>query len=347
MKYFSLSLFAVLVLTACTSLPLPSSSTPNVANVQAQSSLIRFVVPTGHGYPEGVAWHATKQAFVVSSLRHGTIGLVDLQGNYRVLSDDPSLISTSGVVVDVARGRILVTNSDVGVSHKSTELTKFRTAQVVELDMDSGQIRHIYDFAHLSQGATLSNDLTFDKAGNIYVTDSFQPQIYKVNQADKSVSVLVRDVRLRPNQESEATGLLPNLNGIVYHVDGYLLAGDYVQGKLWKIPLANPTALQEVKLPNRLKGPDGLVMIDNNTIALIQTALNGDVMNSYVSYLRTTDNWQSATVMTERRIDGINGLTTGTLKEGVLWAVNSHYPNLFGNDNADELIQFELMSVTP
>ncbi len=345
MKYFSLSLFAVLTLAACTSLPSPTSSIPTVANVQAQYSLIRFVVPTGHGYPEGVAWHATKQAFVVSSLRHGTIGLVDLQGNYRVLSDDPSLISTAGIVVDVARGRILVTNADVGVSHKSTESTKFRTAQVVELDMNSGQIRHIYDFKHLSQGATLSNDLTFDKAGNTYVTDSFQPQIYKVNQADKSVSVLVRDDRLKPNQGGESTGLLPNLNGIVYHNDGYLLAGDYVQEKLWKIPLANPTALQEVKLPNRLKGPDGLVMIDDNTIALIQTASNGDVMESYISYLRTTDNWQSVTMMTEKRIDGINGLTTGTLKEGVLWAVNSHYPNLFGNEKADELSQFELMSV--
>jgi hypothetical protein len=38
----------------------------------------------------------------------------------------------------------------------------------------------------------VSNDLTFDTAGNIYITDSFSPVIYKVD-TDYKVSILIQD----------------------------------------------------------------------------------------------------------------------------------------------------------
>ncbi|MDO5091430.1 MAG: SMP-30/gluconolactonase/LRE family protein [Cardiobacteriaceae bacterium] len=309
---------------------------------------ITFTPPYGHGYPEGIAWHPGQNAFLVSSLRGGSIGLVAADGSYRVFAADKRLLTSAGIVVDEARNRVLVSNSDVGVAHGSSSKTLQRTAQVFEFDLDSGALRHIYDFSALAQGATLANDLTIDPQGNLYVTDSFQPHIYRAQYADKAVSILIRDERLRPQSDGETTGLLPNLNGIVHHPQGYLLASDYVRGKLWRIPLDQPAALREVQLPERLKGPDGLRLQADGTLAAVQTAVDaGGNMQSEVAFLQSDNGWQSARVIRSVALPDVDGATTATVKNGELWIVNSHFPALFAApDKADDARQtFELLRV--
>lgn len=70
--------------------------------------------PAG-AYPEGVAWNARAGAFLVSSLRGGQLGLVYPDGRYRRFSTGKGLITTSGMLVDTERNRVLVCNEDVGV----------------------------------------------------------------------------------------------------------------------------------------------------------------------------------------------------------------------------------------
>ncbi len=309
---------------------------------------ITFTPQYGNGYPEGVAWHAEKEAFIVSSLRGGTLGLVGLDGSYRVFSADKRLLSSVGVLVDAPRGRVLAVNTDLGVAHGGDDSRRQRTSQVFEFDADSGALRHIYDFSALSKGATLANDLAVDNDGNIYVTDSFQPQIYRAGYADKSVSVLLRDSRLRPENKDKTTEQLPNLNGIVFHPDGYLLAGDYVRGKLWRIPTDKPQDFHEVRLPAPLTGPDGLRLIAPDTLAAVQTAPDAEgKMRSAVAFVRSTDGWQSAKIADNQPLADVDGATTATLKGDELWLVNSHYPSLFAApEKADEAEQrFALIRV--
>lgn len=309
---------------------------------------ITFTPHYGNGYPEGVAWHADKQAFLVSSLRGGALGLVGLDGSYRVFSADKRLLTSAGLAVDAARKRVLAVNTSPGVAHGDTDDKRQRTAQVFEFDMDTGELRHIYDFSGLSRGATLANDLTLDDQGNIYVTDSFQPNIYRANYADKSVSVFLSHSRLRPESKDETTGLLPNLNGIVYHPGGYLLASDYVRGKLWKIPLDKPGSFEEIRLPERLSGPDGLRLLSPDQLVAVQTAADAEgKMRSEVTFLRSTDAWTTATIEHTHLLDDVDGATTATLKNDELWIVNSHYPSLFAApEKSDEAVQsFELIRV--
>ena len=125
-----------------------------------------------------------RRRVLVSTLRGGQLGLVYPNGRYRRFSTGKGLITTSGMLVDAERNRVLVCNEDVG-SLSSAPGTRNRVAQVLEFNLDTGELQQTYDLSSLSRGPTLANDLALDAQGNIYVTDSFQPQIYKIDRATR------------------------------------------------------------------------------------------------------------------------------------------------------------------
>ncbi|WP_439090426.1 hypothetical protein [Serratia bockelmannii] len=85
--------------------------------MQAQATQrIEFSPDPAGAYPEGIAWEPRAGAFLISSLRGGQLGLVYPDGRYRRFSTDKGLITTSGMLVDTERNRVLVCNEDVGVS---------------------------------------------------------------------------------------------------------------------------------------------------------------------------------------------------------------------------------------
>ena len=328
--------------TALLSVVLAVSSAAQAQGTQT----ITFSPSEAGGYPEGIAWNARAGAFMVSSLRGGQVGLVSPNGSYQPISADRALITSSGIVVDAARNRVLVCNEDVGISRQSSLATRNRVAQVLEFDLDSGALRHIHDFSRLSDGPILANDLTIDAQGNIYVTDSFQPQIYKVDQATKAVSVLVRSERLMPAVPAEAVGTKPYLNGIVYHPDGFLIVADYTRGLLWKVPLQSPQALTEIRLPQRLKGPDGLLLRSATELVAVQSFADGQGMSGDVTLLTSQDGWNSATIAGVAAAPNLDGPTTATLKDGEVWVVNSRFPRIFADlSTADATHEFSIVKV--
>lgn len=302
--------------------------------MQAQAAQrIEFSPDTAGAYPEGIAWNPRAGAFLVSSLRGGQLGLVYSDGRYRRFSTGKGLITTSGMLVDAERNRVLVCNEDVGVSLSSAPGTRNRVAQVLEFNLDTGALQQTYDLSSLSRGPTLANDLALDAQGNIYVTDSFQPQIYKVDRATRQVSILVRSARLMPAEvPAAAQGTQPYLNGIVYHPDGYLIAADYTRGLLWKVTLDSAPAISEIRLPQRLKGPDGLRLKNAHELVIVQSfpgakgSMSGDV-----TLLSSNDDWASAHITAVATPPELDGPTGAALRDGEVWVVNSRYPRLFAD----------------
>ncbi|EMJ4648612.1 SMP-30/gluconolactonase/LRE family protein [Serratia marcescens] len=302
--------------------------------MQAQAAQrIEFSPDTAGAYPEGIAWNPRAGAFLVSSLRGGQLGLVYPDGRYRRFSTGKGLITTSGMLVDAERNRVLVCNEDVGVSLSSVPGTRNRVAQVLEFNLDTGALQQTYDLSSLSRGPTLANDLALDAQGNIYVTDSFQPQIYKIDRATRQVSILVRSARLMPaDAPAAAQGTQPYLNGIVYHPDGYLIAADYTRGLLWKVTLDSAPAISEIRLPQRLKGPDGLRLKNAHELVIVQSfpgakgSMSGDV-----TLLSSNDGWASAYITAVATPSELDGPTGAALRDGEVWVVNSRYPRLFAD----------------
>lgn len=302
--------------------------------MQAQAvQRIEFSPDAAGAYPEAIAWNPRAGAFLVSSLRGGQLGLVYPDGRYRRFSTGKGLITTSGMLVDAERNRVLVCNEDVGASLSSAPGTRNRVAQVLEFNLDTGALQQTYDLSSLSRGPTLANDLALDAQGNIYVTDSFQPQIYKVDRATRQVSILVRSARLMPAEVPAAVqGTQPYLNGIVYHPDGYLIAADYTRGLLWKVTLDSAPAISEIRLPQRLKGPDGLRLKNAHELVIVQSfpgakgSMSGDV-----TLLSSNDGWASAYITAVATPSELDGPTGAALRDGEVWVVNSRYPRLFAD----------------
>lgn len=67
-------------------------------------------------YPEGLEYDAANNRFLVTSLREGIVGTVTPNGNYSALFQDSHMVSAIGIRIDKDRDRVLVCNSDPGVS---------------------------------------------------------------------------------------------------------------------------------------------------------------------------------------------------------------------------------------
>ena len=263
---------------------------------------INFVAP--RQYPEGIAYSAQLDRFLVSSITQGKIGAVDINGNYTDLITPPELISSMGM--KVADGHIFVCNSDQGVSIKSTPQTATKTAELLVFNINSLQLERRVDLDDLyASPRHLANDLAVQPDGTVYVTDSFAPVIYKVTSAGQA-SVLVSN----PLFSSATFGL----NGIVYHPNGYMIVAQTGAGKLYKIDLTNNNAISEVdKLPS-LPG-DGMTLLNQDLYVVTGSG-------SRVAQVRSTDDWKTASIVKTDEV-GYSQATTNVAVNGSIYTLNA------------------------
>jgi len=234
-------------------------------------------VINGHApalHPEGVAWDPSRGTFLVGSVRHGTVSVVHRDGSASTLVDDPRMAATIGLHVDPARGRILVTYADAGISDRSAPGSGLGI-----FDLRTGAARHVVELP----GAHLSNDVAIDPLGDAYVTDSAGDTIYRVTPSGRS-SVLVRDPRF--------TSTSVGINGIVWHPRGYLLVGHYATGTLFRVTLSG--TITEVALDRALVGADGLALRPNGTLVAVTNRLSAPTAEEAVTVLASRDNWRTA-----------------------------------------------------
>lgn len=247
--------------------------------------LINGSAPSLH--PEGVTWDPGRKAFLVGSVRHGTVSVVAADGSARTLVSEPRIVSTVGVHVDVARNRVLAAYADYGVGVRSTPETVFRQAGLGIFDLTTGRTLHLVDLA-IGPGPHVANDFAIDAAGNAYVTDPMSDKIHKVDVAGRA-SVLVQDPRL-------FSPVGDGLNGIVWHPGGYLLAVRYDTGTLFRISLRDPRRIDEVRLSAPLVGGDGVALRPDGSLVVVANAL-GQRPEGEVAVLRADRTWSSARVV--------------------------------------------------
>ena len=264
-------------------------------------------------YPEGVAHSAKDKVFLVSSMRYGTIGRVTPGGEYRAFIDDDKLISSVGMLFDKRHNALWVAISDPGLSTRSTDLTKNRLAAVAVYDASSGKRRAYHDLGALVEGGHFANDLTIDPDGNVYVTDSFSPVIYRVDAKGRKSVFATSDL-------FKGEGF--NLNGIVYHPDGYLLVAKYNSGELFRVSIGDPKRVEPVALAEPLKGADGLVLKSNSQLTVIQNQGADSVVE-----LQSSNGWQTAKIASRSK-SSMSFPTTGARVGKSIYVLNARLDTL-------------------
>ncbi|MGD8592032.1 MAG: hypothetical protein PVF82_04325 [Gammaproteobacteria bacterium] len=233
-------------------------------------------------YPEGLEYDTAKDRFLVTSLHEGTVGTVTPAGDYNVLFQDGHMVSAIGIRIDKDRDRVLVCNSDPGVSIHTKPETQGKLAGLGVFQLSTGTLIKYIDLASLSEGGGhFCNDIALDNNGVAYVTDSFSPIIYKVD-ADNNASIFL--------QNDKFTGEGFNFNGIVVK-DDYLLVAKYNDGTLFKFPLDDPQKFSQVNLEGTYPGADGLLWAADGSLILIANAQTNKVLK-----LTSEDGWASAKV---------------------------------------------------
>ncbi|MCB2409067.1 gluconolaconase [Hymenobacter lucidus] len=234
-------------------------------------------------YPEGVEYDTGNRRFLVSSQTTGNISQVREDGSFAPFATDASLVSTTGLQIDVVNNRLLVAVSDPGYNTtKSKPETKGKLAGLAGLSV-TGQLLSYVDLGILAPNLShFANDIAVDQLGNAYVTDSFSPIIYRVDPQGRA-SIFLQDARL-----GAPAGKF-GLNGIEFHPDGYLLVAKTDDGSLFKVPISNPTSFTKVASSQDLVGIDGIQLQDVNTLYAVTNS------QAKVYRLTTTNAWVDAT----------------------------------------------------
>lgn len=254
--------------------------------------------------PEGVAFDPTTGRFFATGLLSGAVTQIDADtGEERPFyTPEGPPQQLSGAKVDVERRRLWVCAAE------------FRRmwGGVHVFDVDTGARLGTFELAR--EG--ICNDVALDSAGVAYVTDSFQPVIYRVDLRDGSVEDFARDPRM-----SAPAGRF-GLNGVaVTPDDKYLIAGFTTPSKLYVLPLAGGE-LDEVSLSGEpfsvendlnFTGVDGIVFLHRK----LYVVNNGAVQEVTFS----GPDWRHGHV--KNFIVREPGLSTATVAGGDLYVIKS------------------------
>ena len=274
----------------------------------SQTPRISFQAPLL--YPEGLTYNPANNLFYVSSAKTGTIGAVTEAGEYKALYEDSTLKSTFGMKVDTKQNKLWVCAGDPNYSKYSTPDTYKKMIRLVAIDLKTGKKVNDIDLTSLYEGKHFLNDLALDNAGNIYLTDSFSPVVYKVDNKGKATIFAQSDLF-----KSMDIGL----NGIVWSPKGFLIVNNNSDGSLLKIDIKNPTQVTKIKNDVFFVGADGLLLDNDGSLIVVQ---NKGV--NKVSRLSSMDNWQTSKVIAATAVeDRFKQPSTATLQKDKVYVLNS------------------------
>lgn len=329
---------STLVVSACKKKEAKSELATPVPSPISAGLTDNYTVSLSALYPEGIDYDTKNNRFVISSFNKGAVYTLSSDGKaFSQLINDNNLIAATGVFTDEANDRIIVVSGDAGASEKSAAAAANagKRGYLAFYNALTGVLMKSIDLKLLvPNGAVFPNDIAVDKDGNVYITDSFSPILYKID-TNYNASVFMNDP-----QFSVPAGSF-GLNGIVYDSNGFLLVAHTQSNKLFKVNIASKQITEVSATSANLKTPDGLEWI-NGKLAVVENGLS----DGKIHILKSTDNWASA-VQSEEFVVGKNEFPTTavTTPNGKLYVLHSWLGKLLSGDKTQATYDIKSLNV--
>lgn len=217
---------------------------------QVPDGVTSYELPGEGLFPEGVAYHAGSGAAFVTGAGNGALYRIDLASGDVDTGWAPGTRPPFGAI-GLAAGA-----EDLWVAGGMT-------GEIVRVDIATGDTEAT--LATPEAEATFLNDLTVAPNGDVYVTDSNRPVLFRIPAGSDTVESWL-DLEGTPVPFGEGI----NLNGIVVSDDGrHLITVHMSSGTLYRIDVANRDVVQVDLGGATVDGGDGLVL-DGTTLYVVQ-----------------------------------------------------------------------------
>ncbi|HEU5059249.1 MAG TPA: hypothetical protein VFU21_22105 [Kofleriaceae bacterium] len=236
-----------------------------------------ILLPGSSTFPEGIA-AAADGTLYVGSLTTGEVFAHAECDVFPTVFADVGDVSAVGMLVDEENQALWVCAGDPNTGNDPA-IVGFALADGAEL------ARHPF-----ADDTGFCNDLILDSAGNLYATDSFGDRVMTVAAADLMTDASdAAEWLTDPAFESAGFGL----NGIAADSNDTLYFSKFDTGEIFRVEIAGsgePTGLTEIAVDPALNGPDGLEVLDDGTLLVVEgfvdelsaIALDGDAGESIV-----------------------------------------------------------------
>ena len=219
------------------------------------NSSTAFVLKEKGLLTEGLAFDPQTDRFFISSVHKRKIIEYDGNGESRQFNQNTgSLAGIFGMKVDENNRVLWAAGGALKFMEGYDDSLKGKSF-LYKFNLDDGTLLAAYPPPEPGEDH-LFGDLTLDKAGNVYVSDSRSNAIYKLAKNGASLETFI------------PSGYFISLQGITFSEDGSTLyAADYSQG-IFKISVSERTVeLMENKTSTTLLGIDGLYYYKGDLIA--------------------------------------------------------------------------------
>ena len=228
----------------------------------AQAAPDRISIPGEHTFPESIT-STSDGALYIGSLGDGVV----LRVPPGSATAEPFLpkadggMSVLGVLADEGSGTLWVCHSDLAVFGE----TGGKAATLQAYDLRSGSHKASYPFPG---GTGFCNDLVVAADGGLFVTDTLNPRILRLDKGAKSLSVWLE------NPVFGKGG--PHLDGIAFGGDGSLYVDTYQErAKLFRVgvtPGGGPGEVKEMGTSRPLSYADAIRQLNGDTLLMIEGA---------------------------------------------------------------------------
>lgn len=210
---------------------------------------------------EGIAYDETSKAFFLGSVRKRKILKLDQHGNVSEFSkQSDSLFGAFGMKVDPQRSHLWVCSSVVPEMEGFNEQLKGR-ASVLKYDLKTNTMIKRYLLPASTKG-NIFGDLTVSPEGDVYITDSQNPEVYVISAVTNKLELFLKsDYFLSP----QGIDVIPNKNKLVM--------SDYSQGIFIIDIKTKEVTLLGTPLGKTFLGMDG-IYYDGEGIIGVQNGIN-------------------------------------------------------------------------